>query len=141
MPGRQTVLIIENDQPTSRLYGRVLQTEYEVALATLDDDVLSLIKASQVDAVVLEPGSIGGRGWSLLSELKNSPDLPAIPIVLCTTQDERRRGLELARRPTWSNPFCRQHCWPLCTVSRSPYRGQPEMETGQASASRYLASR
>lgn len=95
MPGRQTVLIIENDQPTSRLYERVLQTEYEVVLATLDDDVLSLIEASQVDAVVLEPGPIGGRGWSLWSELKNSPDIPAIPIVLCTTQDERRRGLEL----------------------------------------------
>jgi DNA-binding response OmpR family regulator len=77
------------------LYERVLQAEYEVVLATLDDDVLSLIKASHVDAVVLEPGSMEGQGWSLLSDLKNSPDLRAVPVVLCTVQDERRRGQEL----------------------------------------------
>jgi DNA-binding response OmpR family regulator len=95
MPDRQTILIVENDQPTSKLYERVLQAEYEVVLATLDDDVLSLITACHVDAVVLEPGSMEGRGWSLLSDIKSSPELPAIPVVLCTVQDERRRGQEL----------------------------------------------
>ncbi|MBI5563467.1 MAG: response regulator [Chloroflexi bacterium] len=90
-----TVLIVENDQATYRLYRRALQPEFHVLVASYDDDVLALVNTHSIDAIVLEPGPIGGRGWTLLSDLKRLPALQAIPIVLCTAQDERRRGLEL----------------------------------------------
>ena len=95
MSGLRTVLIVENDQPTSQMYERALQTEYQVLAMSIDDDVLALVKDHPVDAIVMEPGPIEGHGWTLLAELKNSHELQAIPIVLCTVQDERRRGLEL----------------------------------------------
>jgi DNA-binding response OmpR family regulator len=90
-----TVLIVESDQATYQMYRRALQPEYHVLVASYDDDVLTLVKANPIDAVVLEPGPIGGRGWALLADLKHLPELQSLPIVVCTAQDERRRGQEL----------------------------------------------
>jgi DNA-binding response OmpR family regulator len=92
---RQTVLIVENDQPTLLLYQRTMEQEYEVLGATNMDEVMALLKVHSVDIVVLEPGPLNTLGWALLVELKQSPEFANIPIVLCTTQDERRRGMEL----------------------------------------------
>ena len=94
MSALRTVLIVENDQATCRMYERALQQEYDVLTASLEDDLSALLKAHTLHAVVLEPGPVDGRGWDLLAELKCHPNLQAVPIVLCTVQDERRRGLE-----------------------------------------------
>ena len=89
------VLIVENDQATYRLYRRALEAEYQVLVASYDDEVLVLVKDRPLAAIVLEPGPIGGRGWTLLADLKRQPDFQTSPIIICTAQDERRRGQEL----------------------------------------------
>ena len=55
----------------------------------------TLLKAHPVHAIVLEPGPVGSSGWVLLAELKQRPDLSSVPLILCTSQDERPRGLKL----------------------------------------------
>lgn len=95
MSARQTVLIVENDQPTRQMYRRTLEQEYRVLAASIEDDVSTLVKTHTIHAIVLEPGPVGGGGWALLADLKHHPDLQAVPIVICTAQDERRLGLEL----------------------------------------------
>jgi DNA-binding response OmpR family regulator len=91
----RTVLILENDPATLWMYQRVLEQEYEVLPASNEDEVLSLLNAHTVHAIVLEPGPLGGLGWELLAEMKRQSDQQSIPIILCTAQDEKRRGLEL----------------------------------------------
>ena len=92
---RRTVLIMENDQPTLWLYQRAMEQEYQVLGAANKDEVMDLLKNHSVSAVVLEPGPVKTQGWALLAELKQSPEFTNIPVLICTTQDERRHGLEL----------------------------------------------
>ncbi len=90
-----TVLIIENDAPTLELYRRELSQEYKVLSCLNEDDALQLANnAADLCAVVLEPAISGGEGWGLLSRLIAVLDERRIPIILCSTQDERRRGLK-----------------------------------------------
>jgi DNA-binding response OmpR family regulator len=95
MSVRQTVLIVENDQPTRQMYRRTLEQEYLVLSASVEDDVSTLVKTHTIHAIVLEPGPISGGGWALLADLKHDSRLQAVPIIICTAQDERRLGLEL----------------------------------------------
>jgi DNA-binding response OmpR family regulator len=77
------------------MYQRALQQEYRVLVATSEAEVPSLLKTHTVHAIVLEPGPVGGPGWALLAELKQRPDLSSVPLIVCTAQDERSRGLKL----------------------------------------------
>ncbi len=96
MPTRLTVLIVEDDQATSRLYERALQQEFQVLVAPAEEDVSALLTArTLVHAVVLEPGPVGSWGWALLAELRRRADFESVPLILCTAQDEKRSGLEL----------------------------------------------
>lgn len=95
MPTRQIILIVENDPATHQMYERALQQEYQVLVAYGEADVATLLNTHTVQAIVLEPGPVGGPGWALLAELKHRPDLSSVPLILCTAQDERSRGLKL----------------------------------------------
>ena len=91
----KTVLIIENDQNTLELYQRFLKRFYRVISCDTESDALELVKNQPVSTIVLEPASPGGQGWSLLEKLRTMPQMAGIPIILCSTQDARRRGTEL----------------------------------------------
>jgi DNA-binding response OmpR family regulator len=95
MSTRHTVLIVENDPATHAMYQRAFQPEYQVLIASSAEEVPSLLDEHTVHTIVLEPGPLGHPGWELLAELKRRPETRAIPVVVCTAQDERRRGLEM----------------------------------------------
>lgn len=95
MSAKQTILIIENDQPTLQMYCRTLEQEYNVLTRSIEDDILAIVNNYPIHAIVLEPGLANGTGWDMLIDLKQQAKLKSIPIIICTTQDERRRGLEL----------------------------------------------
>ena len=89
-----SVLIIENDTPTLELYRRELSQDYKVLTSLNEEDALRLADAADLCAVVLEPAISGGEGWGLLSRLIAVLGERRVPIILCSTQDERRRGLK-----------------------------------------------
>jgi DNA-binding response OmpR family regulator len=89
-----TVLIIENDPPTLELYRRELSQDYQVLTCLDEEEALRLANSPDLCAVVLEPAISNGCGWRLLSSLKRAFGERRVPIILCSTQDERRRGLK-----------------------------------------------
>ena len=91
----QTIVIVEHDTPTRELYVRELGRDYQ-ALACCDEQaVLEMLRTHTICAIVLEPGLTDGNGWELLAKIKQSDDTRAIPVILCSTLDERKRGMEL----------------------------------------------
>ncbi len=88
-----SVLIIDNDLPTLELYRRELSRDYKVLACLNEEEALGLVQTDDLRAVVLEPAISGGNGWFLLSMLVQVCKNCQIPIVLCSTQDERRRGI------------------------------------------------
>ena len=92
---RPTIVIVEDDLPTLELYSRELSTEYDV-LGTLNkQEALAMVQQTGVRAVIMEPDWGGGQGWELLEAIQRSLKHKTIPILLCSSLDERRRGLEM----------------------------------------------
>src|SRR5262245_39617384 len=91
----RAVLIIENDLATAEMYQRALSQHYQVFTSTLEQDVLALVSVNAPHAVVLEPGPLNGPGWSLLAELQRHPSTGSIPVIVCTSQDRHRLGMEM----------------------------------------------
>lgn len=89
-----SVLIIENDAPTLELYRRELSRDYRVLACLSEEEAMQLAQAADLCAVVLEPAIAGGNGWVLLSALTETFGNRHIPIILCSTQDERKRGID-----------------------------------------------
>ena len=89
------ILIVEHDQPTRELYLRELSRDFQVFGCCDAYAALEMLRAHDIHAVVLEPAAVGGAGWALLSDLKRAAGTHAIPVILCSALDERKRGLEL----------------------------------------------
>ena len=90
----QTVLIIENDEATRRLYERALSADFTVLAASDEIDWAALTLCLPLTVVAVEPGPVDGRGWDLIKELRARPETRTVPIVLCTAQDDRSRDQE-----------------------------------------------
>jgi DNA-binding response OmpR family regulator len=89
------ILIVESDSPTLELYRRELSRDFQV-LACLDQgEALRLADTVNLRAVVLEPAAAGGQEWFLLPLLLQTLEARKIPLVLCSTQDDRKRGQDV----------------------------------------------
>jgi DNA-binding response OmpR family regulator len=91
----QAILIVERDLATLELYQRELSRDYEILTCSEARQALALLRAHRISAVVLEPSTPDGQGWSLLAAIKSLPGSSPIPVVLCSTLDERKRGMEM----------------------------------------------
>jgi DNA-binding response OmpR family regulator len=87
------ILIVEHDTPTRELYLRELSRDFQVFGCCDSCAALEMLRVHDIRAIVLEPGAVDSGGWDLLSDLKAGTR--AIPVILCSTLDERKRGLEL----------------------------------------------
>jgi len=86
------ILIIESNNPTLELYRRELSRNFRVLACAEEAAALELAQTPDLAAVVLEPAISNGQGWKLLGDLRQA--LHGIPIILCSTMDERKRGQE-----------------------------------------------
>jgi DNA-binding response OmpR family regulator len=90
-----TILIIEGDQATRELYCREISRFYRVLTPADEQDAIALLCSDNIQAIILEPVTFGGRGWHLLASIREILQARGIPLILCSTQDERRRGMAL----------------------------------------------
>jgi DNA-binding response OmpR family regulator len=91
----QSILIIEHDDPTRELYVRELTRDYHVFACSEVHEALALLRTHDIDAIVLEPAGPKGHGWQSFAEIQAANLDRSIPVVLCSTLDERSRGAEL----------------------------------------------
>lgn len=89
------ILMLESDLPTIELYRGVLDQEYDVLVRSDKQGALEVLSAGNVCAIILEPALAGGRGWGIFMAICNASHEQAIPVIVCTTLDERKRGLEM----------------------------------------------
>lgn len=93
--GLSTILIIEDHLPTLELYQRELSRAYRVLVCCNRSEALQVLQTQSVSAVVLEPAAWGGEGWAILAAIMQASTERSVPVIVCSTQDERKRGLEM----------------------------------------------
>jgi DNA-binding response OmpR family regulator len=88
------VLIIENNPPTLELYRRELSRHFQVLACEDSSQAMTFAGTPDLAAVVLEPAVSNNKGWKLFADLKEFFRDREVPIILCSTLDERKRGQE-----------------------------------------------
>jgi DNA-binding response OmpR family regulator len=88
------VLIGESDQITSALYQRVLRASFDVIVAGDAERVLQILEATSITVLVLEVAMFN-LDWDRLALVSNLCATRGIQFVICSTHDERRRGVLL----------------------------------------------
>ena len=91
----EEILIFDCDLPTLELYLRELSRDYQILACSETQQALALLQTHSVAAVVLEPSTPDEQGWSLLAAIKSLPGSSPVPVILCSTLDERKRGMEM----------------------------------------------
>lgn len=96
MDGHQTMVVIgEPDPATSTLYQRALGAVFTVVAAPDDATILALLGSRPVAAVVVEPALFAPNGWDELEVVSRACAAAGVPLIICSTQDERRKGRDL----------------------------------------------
>jgi DNA-binding response OmpR family regulator len=91
----RTILIVDNDLPTLELYQRELGREYRVLTCTDESKATEVLETETLSAVVVEPVAVGEEGWARLAAITHMPSARRVPVLVCSTQDDRRRDLAM----------------------------------------------
>jgi signal transduction histidine kinase/ActR/RegA family two-component response regulator len=114
-----TVLVVEDDAGARDLVGRALRkVGWRVVEATSAEECLDILGAHRVDAVLVDVILPGRDGWSLLDEIKRTPNLAALPVVVVSVHDDQSRSLALGavahlRKPMRADDLVAvlRRCW------------------------------
>ena len=88
-PGRQTVLVVDDDAAQRELLTRFLEREgFAVRTASDGRTGLELARAIRPRAILLDVMMPQMDGWSVLSALKADPELASIPVVMASFVNE-----------------------------------------------------
>jgi DNA-binding NtrC family response regulator len=90
---KPSLLIVDDDLPTLELYQRELSEDYLVLTCQERAQAELLIETPGLCAIILEPTLSGGDGWKLLSHLSKLKNRLNFSVILCSTSDERKRGI------------------------------------------------
>jgi signal transduction histidine kinase/DNA-binding response OmpR family regulator len=94
--GSRAVLVVEDDPAAARLLRAYLEPDgYRVRVATNGSEALNLAEADRPVAILLDVLLPGIDGWDVLRQLKASPALREIPVIIVTVVDEKEVGLAL----------------------------------------------
>jgi DNA-binding response OmpR family regulator len=81
----KTVLIIEDEADIQNFISRVLELEgYKVLRADDGKIGMDILQDNNIDLVLLDLRLPGRDGWSVLREIKHSPELSPIPVIVLT---------------------------------------------------------
>jgi Amt family ammonium transporter len=111
------VLVIDDDPVARELIERTLVAD-GLAVVSAADGVtgLQLARELRPAAITLDVMMPDMDGWSVLSALKEDPDLARIPVVMVTMLDEEKRGIALGAADYLTKPIDRER---LLTVLES----------------------
>ena len=94
-PGDAVLLVVEDDPHYCRILLDVArQRGFKILLARTGADALALARKHRPTAVSLDIFLPDMLGWTVLNQLKRSPETRHIPVQILTIEDERQYGLE-----------------------------------------------
>ena len=92
---KQTILVVEDEADVLTLVARTVELEgYHVLRAADASAGLRLLQENRVDLVLLDLLLPDMDGWEVFQQMKNSPQLRAIPVVVlsASASPERHEG-------------------------------------------------
>lgn len=85
-----TIVLIEEDELTLELYLRELCKSFDIFSFSRLEGVLELIANQDIRAVVIEPETDSGKGWSLIHSIYSTFPGRSVPVIVCSTRDSSK---------------------------------------------------
>ena len=124
-----TILVIDDDAAVRDLMSRFLgKLGFNVVAAENGNEGLRLAREIRPRIITLDVVMPGLNGWDVLSELKEDPDLAAIPVIMVTIVDNESLGIDRGASNYLVKPIDRDRL----AVALEKYRTRP-VEMGAAS--------
>jgi len=125
-PVQGTVLVIDDDPTVRDLLGRMLRRQgYRVLDAWGGEEGLRQAREHHPDLIMLDVVMPDRDGWSVLAELKASPETANIPVVMSTMIDDRDKGMGLGAAEYVVKPVERDSFLRLIEKYRPKNRAEP----------------
>jgi CheY-like chemotaxis protein len=114
------VLVIDDDATARELISDHLKAEgFSVVAATGGVEGLKLAKELRPTVITLDVMMPDLDGWSVLTTLRQDPELADIPVIMVTIVDEHRRGIALGAAGYLSKPVDRERLHQLISRFRA----------------------
>ncbi|MCA9973135.1 MAG: response regulator [Anaerolineales bacterium] len=125
-PGADVVLVIDDDPIARDLIRRQLnRAGYHVFTASNGEEGLQLASQLQPDVITLDVLIPEMSGWTVLSRLKQQPELAEIPVILVTMVDDKYTGFAMGADDYLMKPVDRAQL--LRVLERHDLRGDVEV--------------
>jgi signal transduction histidine kinase/CheY-like chemotaxis protein len=120
-PTADCVLVIDDDATARELIADHLKAEgFSVETAAGGVEGLKLAKELRPTAITLDVMMPDLDGWSVLTALRQDPELAEIPVIMITIVDEHRRGIALGAAGYLTKPVDREQLHRLVSRFRAP---------------------
>lgn len=107
--GERTVLVIDDDPSMLQLMQRLLNKEgCTVALAQSGQEGIRKAKELRPAIISLDVLMPGMDGWTVLTTIKNDPDLSSIPVIMISMTDDKNLGYALGASEFLIKPVYRE---------------------------------
>ncbi|RNB86999.1 response regulator [Brevibacillus fluminis] len=107
--GSSTLLVIDDDMAMLQLMKRYLGKEdWTVAVAKNGHEGIRLAKELRPTVIALDVLMPGMDGWTVLTTLKNDPELAGIPVVMISMTDDKNLGYALGASEFLTKPVYRE---------------------------------
>jgi CheY-like chemotaxis protein len=117
------VLVIDDDAIARELISDHLKAEgFSVVAAAGGVEGLKLAKELRPTVITLDVMMPDLDGWSVLTTLRQDPELADIPVIMVTIVDEHRRGIALGAAGYLSKPIDRERLHQLISRFRAAAR-------------------
>jgi CheY-like chemotaxis protein len=102
---RPLVLIIEDDDKAADLIRLQLEADHcRTVRATSGETALAILAAERPDLITLDILLPGMDGWEFLNRLKDSADIPHVPVVIVSIVGDGGHGLSLGAAEVLQKP-------------------------------------
>ncbi|MDD3180047.1 MAG: response regulator [Opitutaceae bacterium] len=120
------VLIIDDDESVHKDLAAPLEHEgFKVISARNGRDGLRIASEILPDVIVLDILMPGVDGWSVLSEIKKTPALASIPVILLTMTDDKELGFALGATGFITKPVQQESLLEILKKHEDPKDGLP----------------
>jgi PAS domain S-box-containing protein len=101
-----TILVVDDDAAARDLLTRHLESDgYQVRTASNGREALQVLRKFRPAAITLDILMPKMDGWSVLSNLKKTPGLKDIPVIMLSITDDRRLGYALGASEFLTKPI------------------------------------
>lgn len=116
-PGRNTVLVVDDDEGVREMIDRYLTKEgYHVVTVAAGKDAVRVAREVKPSAITLDVMMPEVDGWSVITELKADKELAEIPVIMLTIVDDKNMGYAMGAADYLQKPIDRNRL--LGTLSK-----------------------